>query len=309
MHSKILSQAINKALSIPSEYLLFGLNGIYAIGDHETIFVKTDFPFETVIKTEDAAIFKKLNSELVFTEKPFTVQYDKGKFRLNTLDRMFVPNIEEFVPTVTVNADGDRLKYGLNKCLKTHDPDRDFLNGVWFLKDHLFSGNGIQLTWFDFDTDLEFLLSTGSAKTLLTLIDDDVKIEFGGRVRFTSGESVYTTQVLAVRTPKKITLPESTGEWKINLDTFLDSVQRCILFSSNEIKKIKLSFKNDLLILHTEGENGQIAEKIPIEGNQELEINMDGQRLLCLGSGIATVTHRDGLLFETTEKVFISPIL
>jgi DNA polymerase III sliding clamp (beta) subunit (PCNA family) len=308
MNSKLLSQAIDKALTVKSEYILFDGSSIKTSGNHEGISVKFEFP-SCMIRSDDAAIFKKLNSELeVNVSNGLTVEYDKGKFRLNSVDKMFFLDVNAFEPEQSFEVSGDQLKYGLDRVLRTVDTEKDYLKGVWFMNDKLFSSNGMQATWYPLETKMDFLLSTESARSLMRIIGERVLIEYGQGVRFTSGDVTYVTQVLNAKKPKDINLPLETGTWEVNLDEFLDSIRRCILFSNRDIKTIALTFSKDSVILNIDGENGQIEETISVKGDGELKVNMDGNRLLCLGTGTAKVTFQQGLVFETIEKVLILPV-
>jgi len=308
MNSKLLSQAIDKALTVKSEYVLFDGDYIRTSGDHEGISVKFEFP-PCMIKSDDASVFKKLNSELeIDTSNGLVIRHSKGRFRLNTVDKMFFIDVDSFEPQKSFEVSGDHLKYGLDRTLRTVDTEKDFLRGVWFMKNKLFSGNGAQFTWYPLETEMEFLLSSESARGLLRIIGEKVLIEYGSGVKFTSGDVTYITQVLDAKTPKEVVLPNSSGNWELSLEEFLDSVRRCVLFSDRDVKTISLTFSSDCVILRIDGENGQIEERVPAKGDGELEVGMDGNRLLCLGSGVAKVTFQQGLVFETIEKVLVLPV-
>jgi len=305
MHSKEFSKILDQALAIKSEYLWIKKDSVQTANSQEGIVIHTEMPFEAMIRSDEASIFKKLNSELEFeTDHGLTVKHSNGYFKLSVLNPIFFPGMNSIETLQSVTVEGDQLKYGLSCCVKTVSSDREFLNGVWFMDDTLFSANGVQLTWYPFDSGLYFLLGTDSVRVLNKVIGSEVHIDLGNAVRFTSGNVTYNTLVIDAKTPKKIVLPEPTGTWQLNIEELLETVKRCILFDN----RIRFTFMKDTLSLFSQSEKGVIEESIVIEGDSETTLYMDPQGLLCLNTGVATVTQRGGLLFETNEKVYINPL-
>lgn len=311
MEAKEFSVLLNKANIISSELTLFDDKGIHVTGEHEFVSVKVESPFSGVLTRNSLSVFKQLRGDIQFEPSPngVNVRYETGKFRIPFVEKMFFisPPSVEFQSTFSVP--GDQLQYGLHCCLKTTNSSMEHLSGVWFTKDYLFSANGNQLTWFPLKTNTQFLLSHQSAQALIPLLtNNDVTIRQGQYVQFETGDTTYTTQVLDSALPNipLITMPEE--HWIVSIDMLQDAVRRCLSFVPEDNSGISLTFKHEKLILHVMG-NGEIAEVIPIQGTNHLQITIDGYKLLQLGKGEAKVAFHNGLIFETIERVLITPLV
>ena len=245
--------------------------------------------------------FKEEEIKIEKKEKFINIIGENSQYSFIEMEIEEFPKFPKFSSDISFKVKGETLKDAFKKtifCIDPEEPRQQFRGGLLDIKEKFINIVGTdtrRLSLFTiifedvFKKQIKVLLSPLLIKKMINILNEtDVEVMIGKnnisfQTEFTKtlkenkkiqGNIMIVSQLLsgAEEFPdyeKVIPDIKKTKITKINRENFLSSLKRISLFTSERNNKIKLSFKNNLLLISTTGELGEAQEKISISYNDE----------------------------------------
>jgi DNA polymerase-3 subunit beta len=245
--------------------------------------------------------FKEEEIKIEKKEKFINIIGENSQYSFIEMEIEEFPKFPKFSSDISFKVKGETLKDAFKKtifCIDPEEPRQQFRGGLLDIKEKFINIVGTdtrRLSLFSiifedvFKKQIKVLLSPLLIKKMINILNEtDVEVMIGKnnisfQTEFTKtlkenkkiqGNIMIVSQLLsgAEEFPdyeKVIPDIKKTKITKINREKFLSSLKRVSLFTSERNNKIKLSFKNNLLLISTTGELGEAQEKISISYNDE----------------------------------------
>jgi DNA polymerase-3 subunit beta len=245
--------------------------------------------------------FKEEEIKIEKKEKFINIIGENSQYSFIEMEIEEFPKFPKFSSDISFKVKGETLKDAFKKtifCIDPEEPRQQFRGGLLDIKEKFINIVGTdtrRLSLFSiifedvFKKQIKVLLSPLLIKKMINILNEtDVEVMIGKnnisfQTEFTKtlkenkkiqGNIMIVSQLLsgAEEFPdyeKVIPDIKKTKITKINRENFLSSLKRISLFTSERNNKIKLSFKNNLLLISTTGELGEAQEKISISYNDE----------------------------------------
>jgi DNA polymerase-3 subunit beta len=245
--------------------------------------------------------FKEEEIKIEKKEKFINIIGENSQYSFIEMEIEEFPKFPKFSSDISFKVKGETLKDAFKKtifCIDPEEPRPQFRGGLLDIKEKFINIVGTdtrRLSLFTiifedvFKKQIKVLLSPLLIKKMINILNEtDVEVMIGKnnisfQTEFTKtlkenkkiqGNIMIVSQLLsgAEEFPdyeKVIPDIKKTKITKINRENFLSSLKRISLFTSERNNKIKLSFKNNLLLISTTGELGEAQEKISISYNDE----------------------------------------
>lgn len=233
--------------------------------------------------------FKKEEIKIEKLEKFVNVLSENSKYSFLEMEVEEFPKFPKFSADITLKIKGEILKEAFKKiifCIDPEEPRPHFRGGLFDIKEKTINIVGTdtrRLSLFSIlyegqlKKQIKVLFPYNLLKKLINILEDeeDVEISIGkNNVAIQLKNILLISNLLAGGEEfpdyeKVIPDIKKSKIAKINTETFLKSLKRVSLFTSERNNKVKLSFKKDNLILEVSGDIGQAQEKLNIEYNEE----------------------------------------
>ena len=245
--------------------------------------------------------FKEEEIKIEKQEKFVNIISENFQYSFIEMEIEDFPKFPKFSPEISFKVKGETLKDAFKKiifCIDPEEPRQQFRGGLIDIKEKFINIIGTdtrRLSLFSiifddiFKKQTKVLISPVLIKKMINILNEtDVEVMIGkNNISFQTeltktlkngqkikGDIMIVSQVLtgAEEFPdysKVIPDLKKSKMLKINRENFLSSLKRVSLFTNERNNKIKLSFKNNLLIISTTGELGEAQEKLKIFYNEE----------------------------------------
>jgi DNA polymerase-3 subunit beta len=245
--------------------------------------------------------FKNKEIKIEKKEKFINVIEESSQYSFIEMETEDFPKIPKFTSDITFKIKGETIKEGFKKvifCIDPEEPRHQFRGGLFDIKEKVINIVGTdtrRLSLFSilfdapFKKNMKVLLSYNLIKKMINLLnEEEVEVLIGkNNISFQtnfsikidenkniSGSALFISQFLAGADEfpdyeKVIPDIKKSKVSRINTNSFLSSLKRISLFTTERNNKVKISFKKGILIISTAGELGEAQEKINIPYNDE----------------------------------------
>lgn len=249
------------------------------------------------------SLIKQFKDEMIRVEKKektVNIITENSQYSFIEMEVEEFPQFPKFSSEISFKIKGDILKDGIEKtifCIDPDEPRQHFRGGLFDIREKYINIVGTdtrRLSLFTikfedgFKKQMKILLPHSFMKKMTNLLNEkEVEVLIGKnnisfQIEFPqikgedklSGNIMVVSQLLggAEEFPdyeKVIPDIKKSKIAKINTDTFLTSLKRVSLFTSERNNKVKLSFQKGLLLISTSGDMGEAQEKVKVDYNDE----------------------------------------
>ncbi|MGB9678288.1 MAG: DNA polymerase III subunit beta, partial [Candidatus Ratteibacteria bacterium] len=245
--------------------------------------------------------FKNKEIKIEKKEKFINIIEKSSQYSFIEMETEEFPKIPKFSSDITFKIKGETIKNGFKKtifCIDPEEPRQQFRGALFDIKEKFINIVGTdtrRLSIFSIIFDIPFkknikiLLSYNLIKKMINLLNEEeveifigknnISFQTGFTIKIdenqkSSGSVLFISQLLAGAEEfpdyeKVIPDIKKSKITQINTDSFLSSLRRISLFTTERNNKVKISFKKGFLVLSATGELGEAQEKIDIQYNDE----------------------------------------
>ena len=304
--SNVLLDASNSKLTITATDLdmifIHSINNVEIIEEGKTT-TTSSIMYDIIRKFSSG---KKINFSLSNNNNKLQLESEKSIFHLNCINTSEFPLTDEnFIQNEFAIKSKQLLKL-LNKCKFSisNDETRHYLSGIFFhqnqIEDKTFltaaatDSHRMSISKLRLNEKVEFepvILPKKTIFQLCLLLEDyegDVKISnINSKIKFELNNSILISKLIDGKFPNYVQVIPKNNQKKleVNLQLFLDSVDRVASVSVDKKDGVKFNLTKDTLNLSVNNANsGDGKESLNVKFDHDLDISFNSRYLLDIAS-------------------------